>query len=33
MNWIKKTPAEYKKEAEETIRKYKELQQLKNQTK
>ena len=32
MNWIKKTPAEYKKEAEETIRKYKE-QQLKNQSK
>lgn len=33
MNWIKETPAERKAKAEEVIRKYNELQQLKNQTK
>ena len=33
MNWIKETPAERKAQAEETIRKYNEQQQLKNQTK
>lgn len=32
MNWIKKTPADYKKEAEDAIKRFKE-QELKNQRK